>query len=78
MEGYSLPSDAQEVTVKDHIEYKKIDVADEVKKESEVNAAKEDTQVKTQTESVLQIPWNGWNQLRHLLAVPEMMEHMWR
>lgn len=54
LEGYSLPSDAQEVTVKDHIEYKKIDVADEVKKESEVNAAKEDTQVKTQTESVLQ------------------------
>lgn len=54
VDGYSLPSDAQEVTVKDHIEYKKIDVADEVKKESEVNAAKEDTQVKTQTESVLQ------------------------
>lgn len=53
-EGYSIPSDAQEVTVKDHIEYKKIDVTDEVKKESEVNAAKEDTQVKTQTESVLQ------------------------
>lgn len=53
-EGYSIPSDAQEVTVKDHIEYKKIDVSDEVKKESEINAAKEDTQVKTQTESVLQ------------------------
>ena len=35
-----MPSDAQEVTVKDHIEYKKIDVSDEVKKESEVNAAK--------------------------------------
>lgn len=54
LEGYSMPSDAQEVTVKDHIEYKKIDVSDEVKKESEVNAAKEDTQVKTQTESVIQ------------------------
>lgn len=53
-EGYAMPSDAQEVTVKDHIEYKKIDVSDEVKKESEVNAAKEDTQVKTQTESVIQ------------------------
>ncbi|WP_455615390.1 Ig-like domain-containing protein [Eisenbergiella sp.] len=53
-DGYSIPSDAQEVTVKDHIEYKKIDVSDEVKKESEVNAAKEDTQVKTQTESVIQ------------------------
>ena len=53
-DGYAMPSDAQEVTVKDHIEYKKIDVSEEVKKESEVNAAKEDTQVKTQTESVIQ------------------------
>ena len=41
-DGYAMPSDAQEVTVKDHIEYKKIDVSDEVKKESEVNAAKEE------------------------------------
>lgn len=41
------------VTVKDKIEYKKIDVADEVKKESEINAAKEDTAVATQVESAL-------------------------
>ena len=40
------------VTVKDQIEYKKIDVADEVKSESEINAAKEDTKVVTQVESV--------------------------
>lgn len=40
------------VTVKDKIEYKKIDVADEVKSEAEVNAAKEDTEVKAQVESV--------------------------
>lgn len=41
------------VTVKDKIEYKKIDVTDEVKKESEINAAKEDTAVANQVESVL-------------------------
>lgn len=41
------------VTVKDQIEYKKIDVADEVKKESEINAAKEDTAVAPPVESVI-------------------------
>lgn len=41
------------VTVKNQIEYKKIDVTDEVKKESEINAAKEDTVVVNQVESVL-------------------------
>lgn len=41
------------VTVKDRIEYKKIDVTDEVKKESEINVAKEDTAVANQVESVL-------------------------
>lgn len=41
------------VTVKDKIEYKKIDVTDEVKKESEINAAKEDTAVANQVESAL-------------------------
>ena len=40
------------VTVKDKIEYKKIDVADEVKSEAEVNTAREDTEVKAQVESV--------------------------
>lgn len=42
------------VTVKDKIDYKKIDVSDEVKKESEINAAKEDTAVHDKVESVLQ------------------------
>lgn len=42
------------VTVKDKIEYKKIDVSDEVKKESEINTTKEDTAVVNQVESVLQ------------------------
>lgn len=41
------------VTVKDKIEYKKIDVADEVKKESEINVAKEDTAVAPPVESVV-------------------------
>lgn len=41
------------ITVKDTIEYKKIDVTDEVKKESEINTAKEDTAVATPVESVV-------------------------
>lgn len=41
------------ITVRDTIEYKKIDVTDEVKKESEINAAKEDTAVATPVESVV-------------------------
>ena len=41
------------VTVKDEIVYEKVDVSDEVKKESEINAAKEDTEIQTQVESVL-------------------------
>ncbi len=52
--GYVLPVDAQSVTVKGQIEFKKIDVSDEIKSESEVNAAKEDTQVKIPVESVIQ------------------------
>ena len=42
------------VTVKDKIEYKKVDVTDEIKKESEINVAKEDTAVAPAVESVLQ------------------------
>lgn len=41
------------ITVRDTIEYKKIDVTDEVKKESEINAAKEDTAVAPPVESVV-------------------------
>ena len=58
--GYIIPTDAQSVTVKGQIEFKKIDVADEIKSESEVNAAKEDTQVKIPVESTIQdTPWEG-------------------
>ena len=42
------------VTVKDKIEYKKVDVTDEIKKESEINVAKEDTAIAPSVESVLQ------------------------
>ena len=42
------------VTVKDKIEYKKVDGKDEIKKESEINVAKEDTAIAPAVESVLQ------------------------
>ena len=52
---YVLPTAAQKVEVKKDIAYKKVDVSNEIKKESEINAAKEDTQIKdTAVESVLQ------------------------
>ena len=38
-----MPSAASNITVTDKIAYKKVDVADEVKSESEVNATAEDT-----------------------------------
>ncbi len=44
--GYTLPSKSKTVSVKDKIEYKKVDVADEIKKESQVNVAVEDTEPK--------------------------------
>lgn len=51
---YKLPSSASSVKVTDTITYKKVDVADEVKTEAEVNAAAEDTAVQnTVVESVL-------------------------
>ena len=53
VDGYTFPEEASKVTVKDKIEYKKIEVADEVKSEAEVNTAKEDTQVKVVEESKL-------------------------
>ena len=52
---YVLPTAAQKVEVKKDIAYKKVDVSNEIKKESEINAAKEDTQIKdTTVESTLQ------------------------
>ena len=53
IDGNSVAGVSGMVTVKDQIEYKKVDVTDEVKSEAEVNVAKEDTEVKTAVESVL-------------------------
>ena len=51
---YKLPSKASTVEVTDQIAYKKVDVADEVKTEAEVNVAAEDTaQQNTVVESAL-------------------------
>lgn len=44
-EDYVMPADVNGVKVTDTIAYKKIDVADEVKTEAEVNVAQEDTAV---------------------------------
>ncbi len=53
-QDYRLPSSASSVTVTDTITYKKVDVADEVKTEAEVNVAAEDTAVQdTVVESTL-------------------------
>ncbi|MCM1541478.1 MAG: hypothetical protein NC121_09460 [Blautia sp.] len=53
--NYQLSDKSQKVEVKKDIDYQKVDVANEIKKESEVNAAKEDTkQNVTEVESVLQ------------------------
>ena len=52
--GYTFSTVPQTVEVKKDIDYKKVDVANEIKKESEVNAAKEDTkQNVTEVESSL-------------------------
>ncbi len=51
--NYQFSTDKQSVEVKENIEYKKIDVADEVKAESQVNVAKEDTEVAVPVESAL-------------------------
>ncbi len=52
---YKLPDAAQKVTVKKEIAYEKVEVADEIKKESEIDAKKEDTKEnETAVESVLQ------------------------
>lgn len=53
VEGYILPEVGATITVKNEIEYKKIDVEEEIKAESEINAAVEDTQIKAEVESVI-------------------------
>ncbi|MDE6389701.1 MAG: Ig-like domain-containing protein, partial [Lachnospiraceae bacterium] len=53
-QDYRLPASSSSVTVTDTIAYKKVDVADEVKTEAEVNVAAEDTAVQdTVVESTL-------------------------
>ena len=52
-DDYDISSEKIAITVRDTIEYKKVDVADEVKTEAQVNAAVEDTKVnETVVESV--------------------------
>ena len=52
-EDYDISTEKITITVKDTIEYKKVDVADEVKTEAQVNAAVEDTKInETVVESV--------------------------
>ncbi|MDD2969170.1 MAG: Ig-like domain-containing protein [Lachnospiraceae bacterium] len=48
---FTFPTEPVSVTVKDKIAYEKIEIADEVKTEKEVNAAKEDTAVEVVQES---------------------------
>ncbi|SFU87450.1 glycoside hydrolase family 25 protein [Butyrivibrio sp. INlla21] len=50
---YDLDTTSKTLNVKDTVEMKAVDVSNEIKKESQVNAAKEDTAVQTQVESVL-------------------------
>ena len=45
-DGFEIAANDKSIQVKDQLEYKKVDVADEVKTEKEVNAAVEDTEVK--------------------------------
>lgn len=54
LEGYSFSTSKEKVKVKDKIAYEKIDVSDEIKDQSEVNVATEDTAHKQETEGVLQ------------------------
>ncbi|MDR0220170.1 MAG: hypothetical protein LBI54_02060, partial [Lachnospiraceae bacterium] len=52
--GYAFNTSARSVTVSDTLVYRTIDIADEIKKESEINAALEDSRAnETVTESVL-------------------------
>lgn len=47
---YRFPTEPQEITIKDKVEYVVINVEDEVKKETEVEVAKEDTEAKQAAE----------------------------
>lgn len=49
----SMETGSQTVTVKEKIDYKKVDVSGEIKSEKDVNATKEDTAVQNQVEGTL-------------------------
>ena len=53
LEGYSFSTAKEKIKVKENIAYEKIDVTEEIKDQSEVDMAKEDTAQKTETEAVL-------------------------
>ena len=63
-DSYKLDTSTQTLTVKDTVEMKAVDVSNEIKKESQVNAAKEDTAVQEVVESVLTdtVEWVDSNQ----------------
>ncbi|WP_051465050.1 GH25 family lysozyme [Butyrivibrio sp. FCS014] len=63
-ENYKLDTSTQTLTVKDQVEMKAVDVSDEIKKESQINAAVEDTAEKTVVESQLTdtVEWVESNQ----------------
>ena len=50
---YQFAAKTESIKVTDTIAYKKVDVADEIKSESKINAAAEDTAQQTETESTL-------------------------
>ncbi len=52
-DDYSFSKDSVSIKVKDSIEYKKVDVVDEIKSEKEINAAAEDTEQGIEVESTL-------------------------
>ncbi|MBE5829959.1 MAG: hypothetical protein E7305_10970 [Butyrivibrio sp.] len=63
-ESYKLDTSTQTLTVKDTVEMKAVDVSNEIKKESQINAAKEDTAVQEVVESTLTdtVEWVDSNQ----------------
>ena len=62
--NYALELGTQSLTIKDTVETKVVDVSNEIKKESQVNAAKEDTAVQDVVESALTdtVEWVDSNQ----------------
>ncbi len=62
--NYTLDTSTKSLTIKDTVEMKAVDVSNEIKKESQVNAAVEDTAVQTVVESELKdtVEWVQSNQ----------------